>query len=134
MSSYVLDSYALLALIQQERGWERVRALLQEATDRKSDLLMSVINMAEVKYTLVRRGRNTPQVIAAIEALPIEIASADESIDAVISLKANYALSLADCFAAAVAIENNCPVVTGDPEFRKLEGLVQVEWVASSSR
>ncbi len=129
MSRYVLDSYAILAFLRQEKGWERVRALLQEATDGKSELIMSVINMAEVKYKLVRRGKNTPQVIGAIDALPIKIVSADDYVDQVIDLKAQYPISLADCFGAALAICHNCPIVTGDPEFRKLEKVLRVEWL-----
>ncbi|MEN6356944.1 MAG: type II toxin-antitoxin system VapC family toxin [Armatimonadota bacterium] len=129
MSKYVLDSFALLAFFQQERGWERVRELIKCAEDGRVELYMSVINMAEVKYMLARRGKNNPQVMAAIEALPINIASADEHIDQVITLKAMHAVSLADCFGVAVAIGLNCPIITADPEFEKLESVVQVEWL-----
>ena len=36
---------------------------------------------------------------------------------------------LADCFCAALAIDLDCPVVTGDPESRKLASILQVEWL-----
>ena len=35
----------------------------------------------------------------------------------------------ADCFAAATAIKEKATVVTGDPEFRKVEGLVGIDWL-----
>ena len=45
-----------------------------------------------------------------------------------------YALSYADCFAVATAIKEKATVVTGDPEFRKVEGLVGIDWVAELSK
>ncbi|MDO8681991.1 MAG: type II toxin-antitoxin system VapC family toxin [Armatimonadota bacterium] len=129
MSRYVLDSFALLTFLQHEQGWEHVGELLKEAANGKIELYMSIINMAEVKYLIARRGGRTPQVIAAIEALPISIVSADECIERVIELKAKYPVSLADCFGAATAIDLNCPIVTADPEFKKLESILQVEWL-----
>jgi len=47
----------------------------------------------------------------------------------VVQLKSRYPVSLADCFAVALAQSLECPVVTGDPEFRKLEDIVKVEWL-----
>lgn len=129
MTRWALDSFAVLAFLQKETGWERVRGLLSEASQGKAELYMSVINIAEVKYLLERRGKGNPQVLAAIEALPIKIISADVSIDRVVEIKAHNAVSLADCFAAAVAVELDCPVVTADPEFKKLESIVRVEWL-----
>ena len=129
MNKYVLDSFAILVFLQQEKGWERVRDLLKEAEEGTTKLYMSVINMAEVKYILARRGINNLQVIAAIEALPIDIVSADEYIDQVIELKASHAVSLADCFGAAIARNMDCPIVTADPEFIKLENILRVEWL-----
>lgn len=129
MSKYVLDSFALLAFLQQEQGWQRVRELIKSAEDGSVELYMSAINMAEVKYMLARRKKNTPQVVAAIEALPINITTADEYIEQVIALKAVHAVSLADCFGASVAMYFDCPIVTADPEFEKLESVVQVEWL-----
>lgn len=129
MSRYALDSYAILTFLQQEKGWERVRELLRDAIEGKAELYMSIINIAEVKYTITRRGKDKPQIMAAVDALPIHILSADEYVGQVIDIKAKYPVSLADCFAAAAAIELDCPVVTGDPEFGKLEGILAVDWL-----
>ncbi len=43
--------------------------------------------------------------------------------------KAQYSISYADCFVLASAIENNAVVVTGDPELKKVEHLVEIVWV-----
>ena len=128
-SRFVLDSFALLALLQKERGWERVKGLLNDAELGRVELHMSIINLAEVHYLTLRRGTNVSQTLAAIEALPIKIASADEYVPGVVELKAQYPIALADCFAAALAIDLDCPLVTSDPEFRKLEKILTVEWL-----
>jgi ribonuclease VapC len=43
--------------------------------------------------------------------------------------KAQYALSYADCFALASAVEHKAIFVTGDPEFKKVEHLVDIVWI-----
>ncbi len=129
MNKYVLDSYALMVLTQKESGWQRVMDIIKSANNGSVELYMSVINMAEVNYMLARRGKNTPQITSAIQALPIILASADEYIEEVTSLKAEYAISLADCFGAVLAKALDCPIVTGDPEFRKLDKIIKIVWL-----
>ncbi len=130
MSRYVLDSFAILAFLQKEKGWERIKSLLEQAASGDVELHMSLVNMAEVHYLVMRRREDATQVLAAIEALPIRISSADEYIPRVVELKARYHVSLADCFGAALAVELRCPVITGDPEFEKMSDILTIEWIA----
>lgn len=44
-------------------------------------------------------------------------------------LKAIFPLAYADTFAAALAQRGGVPVVTGDPEFKRLAGVVSVIWL-----
>jgi len=44
-------------------------------------------------------------------------------------IKAQYAISYADCFAAATAEKLSASIITGDPEFKKVESLVSVDWI-----
>lgn len=44
-------------------------------------------------------------------------------------IKAEYSISYADCFAAATALKYDATILTGDPEFKKIGSLVQVEWL-----
>ena len=104
--------------------------LLKDATDSKIELHISAINLAEVQYLAIRRSKDPTQMLAALEALPLEVASADAYIPAVVELKANHSLSLADCFAAALAQDLGCPLLTNDPEFKELEEIVTIEWLA----
>jgi len=124
-----LDSFAVLALIHGEPGYIRVRELLHEAARGTAELHMSLINLVEVRYRIIRQGRDVQSRLSAVESLPVHRGSADAYIDAVVHLKAAHPVALADCFAVALAQELDCPVLTGDPEFKKLEGEVTVEWL-----
>ena len=42
-------------------------------------------------------------------------------------IKAEYPLSFADCFAVATARRESAIILTGDPEFKKIEHLAKIE-------
>ena len=44
-------------------------------------------------------------------------------------LKAEFPVSYADCFAVATALRYQAAVVTGDPEFKRFERCVAIQWV-----
>jgi len=44
-------------------------------------------------------------------------------------LKAEHAISYADCFALACALEHTGILVRGNPEFKKVVHLVNIEWI-----
>lgn len=48
-------------------------------------------------------------------------------------IRANHAISYADTFVVATAIQENAAVVTADPEFQSVETTVQVEWLEGSN-
>ena len=49
------------------------------------------------------------------------------------SLKANFPISYADSFAAALAKIKNCVLLSGDPELKLLENnkVIAIEWLKS---
>jgi uncharacterized protein len=46
-------------------------------------------------------------------------------------LKVASKMGYLDCFAAALAQHLEAAVVTGDPDFRQVEGMVAIEWLSS---
>jgi predicted nucleic acid-binding protein len=130
--AYVLDSYALMAHFEQEPGAEKVERLLKASMDGKTELYLSAVNLGEIYYNVLReRGSGkAEETILTIDQLPITIVDADkpQALRAG-SLKAHHPIAYADCFAAALATQRNVKVVTGDPEFRKLEKEVSIEWL-----
>jgi ribonuclease VapC len=129
---YVLDSFALLAYLGGEEGQQRVTEILRQVEAQETQLHLSVINYGEVLY-VVERERGLTEVhltIAAIGQLPIEVVDADRRLTfAAAHIKASYPLAYADCFAVSLAQEKHAAVVTGDPEFKSVETLVDVEWL-----
>ena len=132
---YVLDSYALLAYLEAEPGSDRVRKLLEMAKEGKCRLYMCVVNLGEVMYIVEReRGLSKAQeTLARIDELPIEIMNVDRTLTlAAAHLKMDCPIAYADCFAAALSQVKNAPLVTGDPEFRKVKPdcNLRIEWLA----
>ncbi|MDP4200386.1 MAG: hypothetical protein Q8922_06950 [Bacteroidota bacterium] len=66
-----------------------------------------------------------------VELLPLQIHTPSfEQIMEAAHLKGGAKASYADCFAAALALEMDVPVLTGDPEFQRFEDYgVKVEWL-----
>ena len=128
----LLDSFAVLAWIQDEPGAERVEALLLEARHTESPLLLTALNLGEVYYRIARQhGHPTAGgIVLQLHALPIQICPCDESLAlAAARIKADFPLAYADAIAAAAAQRERATVVTGDPEFRKIEHRVPIEWL-----
>ncbi|MCL5735360.1 MAG: type II toxin-antitoxin system VapC family toxin [Actinobacteria bacterium] len=131
--SIVLDSFAMLSFLYGEPGASRVQDVLREATHHEVRVLMSVISLGEIAYTIERRT-GLPAVHAALSAtqsLPLEVVVANRAaVLAAAHIKAQYPISYADAFVVAAALNRKGIVLTGDPEFRSVEQLVPVEWLA----
>jgi ribonuclease VapC len=111
-----------------------VGKLLSEAEAGEVRLLMSAINVGEIYYFL-RKHRAVALAESWRESsstLPatIEVPTADDIWSAA-SLKARFPIAYADAFAAALAQKYNCPLVTGDPEFRRVNQL-ELDWIGDS--
>jgi ribonuclease VapC len=127
-----LDSFALLAYLQDEPGGALVQELLAQARDRQVALFSSWVNAAEVYWTTRRRHGASVAETAWITLLQLPIAwlPVDERIARVAGeIKARYAVALGDAFAAATARVEEAEVLTGDREFALLEGFVPVRWL-----
>ena len=132
MKSSVLDSYAILAFLFQEKGSEKVAELLEKAAETDKTLFIVSPNWAEVRYMVERKvgaGKWT-EVRHKLLGLPIEIVPADQAMAELAGeIKASNKMSLADCFAAALAKQRKLEIYTGDPEFKAVEKEVKVVWI-----
>lgn len=132
MALPVLDSFALLAYLRDEDGAEFVQGLLEKASRKDAPLLMTEVNYAEVKYIVLRKdGKEAwKEVAASLGSLPVEFVPTTRSLaDAAADFKANYRISLADAFAAALAKEKKAELITGDPEFKTMEKEIKIGWL-----
>lgn len=132
---FVLDSFALLAFFQVEPGGLRVRQLLDQATRGEVRLAITTVNLGEVVYRTERQhGLDRAQeVLAKIEEYQPTVVEVDRELAlAAAHLKARHKMAYADCLAAALAQRLGAAVVTGDPDFSQVEGLVPVEWLPAA--
>jgi predicted nucleic acid-binding protein len=91
-----------------------------------------VVNWGEVYYITLREmgPQRADQVAHLISTLPIHIVPADlELAKEAAIFKANKKMSYADCFAAALAKHRRVELVTGDKEFKQVEGDVKILWL-----
>ncbi len=129
---YLLDSFALLAYLNNESGRLRVEAALEQAEKRQCRILMCMINLGEVLYSVERRRgfAAAQKTLMLSQSLPIKILEVtNDLVLEAAHIKTSHPLSYADAFAVAVAINQKAIVLTGDPEFESVETLVTVEWL-----
>jgi len=128
MSRFCLDTSALLTLRDDEPGAARVEQVL-EAADRCAACF---ITRMEVLYRVwkdegERAGRLAYEQLLA---LPIDWLEASEPLLLrAAQIKASHALSLADAWIAAAALQCGATLLHKDPEFQSIDGLAQ-EWLA----
>lgn len=107
----VLDSSALLALLQQEKGSEIIQPLLENAT-------MSSINIAEVLTTLMRIHILPQEALLFIpdmikEIIPFDLEQASLAAELYPQGK-EKGLSLGDRACIALGIKLQAPIYTAD--------------------
>ena len=130
--AYLFDSHALLRFFQAEAGHEKVVRLLEQIRKAGVQKYLSAINLGEIIYSTKRAfgDQKKIEVLAHIERLNFTVLPVPNSlIFQAAEYKAQFSISYADCFALASAVEHKAAVVTGDPEFKKVEHLVEVVWV-----
>jgi ribonuclease VapC len=134
---YILDSFALLAYFQGEKGLSRVKMVLQQADRSACRACISLINLGEVAYITEReQGLSQAQaILAVVDELTIQVLPATRQavLDAA-HIKANYPLAYADAFAVVAAQAEKGVLLTGDPEMEAVEGLVPLEWLSTEMR
>ena len=132
LKNSVLDSYAVLAFLFKEEGHDKVFALFEKAIDADKKLLIAAPNWAEVRYIVERKVGTTKwqEVRVKLLGLPIDIVNADQELAELAGeVKATHKISLADCFAAALAFHKKAELYTGDPEFQSVMSTIKIIWI-----
>jgi ribonuclease VapC len=130
--TFVLDSFAVLALLGREPGSQEVADLLRKAQEEEARVLMTWVSAGEVAYIVERRWgvERLYTALAVMEATALEVVSVERELALMAAhIKAEHAIAYADAFAAALAQQCAAKLVTGDPEFKLLEGLLDIHWL-----
>jgi len=125
-SPYLLDTSAVMTLLEDEDGAERVEMLL-----RDEEVLLPFMTLLEIYYIALREHSED---IADIRYAMLKHSGAtilwdvDEPLLLTAGrLKASYRLSLADALIAALAMRHQAVLVHKDPEMEALADLLQLE-------
>lgn len=115
----MLDAYALEAYLTMEHAGPLVRDLILSG----EQLLISGINLAEAMDRMVRiNGADASDLAVDIAQLGLTVSGVDEhvAVDAAVLRAGHYhrvrrPVSLADCCAAALALDRDAALATSDP-------------------
>jgi len=123
---FLLDTSALITLIEDEPGAERVKSLLLLET-----VLLPCTALLETYYiTLQEQGADIAEERhALLKRLPATILWEIEepALLAAARLKAAHRISFADAIVAGFASYHRATLVHKDPEFEALEGDIRLE-------
>lgn len=129
----VLDSFALLAYLKKEDNYRKVKNILDLHQKGQTDLLINEINVGEVYYILSRERSPDAADYFFNDILPaLGITTVPNSISEVIEaakIKARFPVAYADAFAIATAAKYDAALVTGDPDFKQVGHLIDIEWL-----
>jgi ribonuclease VapC len=132
MPTYALDAFAVLALFENEPGGPTVRSLVDRAARGQEELYLTVVNLGEVLYRLEHNHgqQHAGAALTVIQQWPVEIVSINQDMAvAAARVKAERRMGYLDCFVVALAQRLDAAVLTGDPDFQRVDGLVKIEWL-----
>lgn len=128
----VLDSWAVLAYLEDENPGKQVAEILASAHEHGTSLLMTTINVGEVWYILAREVSeiDAERAVTDLKRLGIQFIDADWNLTRLAAgFKAKHRMSYADCFAAALAKDHKADLVTGDKEFQQVQNDIRIIWL-----
>lgn len=130
--AYVLDTWAVIAYLEDEPSGEQVEELIAAAHEEQIPIYMSIINVGEVWYTVAREvsEEEANASVKILSDLRIQFEDADWNLtQEAARFKSQNKMSYADCFAAALAKFKKADLITGDGEFKPLDGEIKISWI-----
>ncbi len=126
MTSIVLDASALLAMLRDEPGGDKVADVLNGSH-------MCVVNLAEVTSHFVHNDMPPHEVDAMLHPLPVTLVEADAELARVTghlrAVTSKAGLSLGDRFCLALAMREGLPAWTADRQWASVAEKIGVDVV-----
>ena len=121
-SPFVLDASALLSILLDEPGRQRVYSILDNSR-------IHAVNLAEVIGRLVRSGMPAEMAVAALRDLHLDVETEFETKQAefcgcLLGSRRDLGLSLGDCVCLTAAASSGAVAVTADRRWMELDGTV----------
>lgn len=121
-AQFVLDASALLSMVLDEGGHERVDRILDRSR-------IHAFNLAEVVGRLVRSGMPAERAVETLHELHLEVeeefgATQAEFCGVLLGTRRDLGLSLGDCVCLTMAAWLGAVAVTADRRWKELDGTV----------
>lgn len=133
---YVLDANAIICILREELGKEKVEEVLLYASQGICKVYLHKITLLEIYYDILRsKGKNEADFIfEIIKDFPIIVVDnlSDVFLKKAGSFKPLFKTSFADLFVLALATTHNATVITSDHhEMDTIEksGLIKFLWI-----
>ena len=132
-SVFVLDSFTLLAYLENAAGATIVQEKLPAAACNNAVIYMSAVSLGEVMHIIERERWLPAAQLALVQMRQLRISVLEATLTRILAaahIKAHHVLSYADAFVMAAAQECQAILLTGDPEFTKVTAPIQIEWTS----
>ncbi|MGB7207023.1 MAG: type II toxin-antitoxin system VapC family toxin [Pyrinomonadaceae bacterium] len=114
MNSFVLDSSAILAVLNQEKGSQTAQTFFANG-------IVSAVNLAEILTKLIEQGHDSSSSMEAFNLLQLDVSSFDvaqaRKAAELRPLTKHLGLSLGDRSCLALAMLQNATAVTADRDW-----------------
>ncbi len=126
MTKFVFDSWAWMEYLDASKKGEVVRSIIENS---HNEVYSSAVSVAEVVSKCIRTSRSSEVGLQAINSLSKIIFINDEIAAEAGRIHADFRktiidFGLADAFVIATAAKLNARIVTGDPHFKKVKGVM----------
>jgi len=133
MTTYVMDSSAVLRYVDDGAGANRIEEILSECAGWRAELCISAVQWGEVAGKLRKRFGASDEIRILSSLLPSEAriipVSADRAVHAA-DLKVDRNIAYADSFAIDLAMDSREHIlVTADYDFKAVEDLARIEFL-----
>lgn len=136
MSCYVLDTSAVLTILNDEAGAETVLNILKKARDGETVVYLPFMTLMELEYLSLRRHseEETHRVLNLVEAWPIELEYPTQKwLHEAAKIKATGLVSTADAWICSLARLLDAKLVHKDPEYDNVSDLKALQLPYKSS-
>jgi predicted nucleic acid-binding protein len=130
MAAFVLDTSAVLTILNREDGLDTVLNLLDMAKDQQDILYLPFMALMELEYLLLRRvsRAETLAILTLVRAWPVQVPeSTEEWCHQAAIVKSQSSLSVADAWIASLALLQHAELVHKDPEYEQVSDLPVVK-------
>jgi PIN domain nuclease of toxin-antitoxin system len=134
--TFVLDACALIAILNDEDGADKVDYVIQKAESRKCLIYMNKLNLLEVYYIIYRKAgiNRAEEILFDLLSMPLIVIDKleDDIFKEAGRLKTKYKISLADSIALAETKVREAQLMTSDHhEFDPIDkdGEINFYWI-----